>query len=95
MLTNATMCVEITDETMRKATADVTRRLEKAIRFAVKAAIQQGQLPATTHVPTMSAYLLSNAQGILVLGRMGKSKSALNNVLEISLQAFSSNSLAD
>lgn len=89
MLTNATMCVEITDETMQKATADVTRRLEKAIRFAVKTAIQQGQLPDTTNVATMSEYLLSTAQGILVLGRMGKSRAKLTSILEVSLQTFS------
>ena len=67
MLTNATMCVEITDATMRKATADATRRLEKAIRFAVKAAMQQGQLPQTTNVATMSEFLLSTAQGLSLI----------------------------
>lgn len=91
MLTNSTMSVDIADETMRTAMKGVTAKLIRAIRSALKRAATQGLIAPETDVPTMTSYLLSTAQGLLVLGRMGNSRASLRRVMALSLQALETN----
>ncbi len=91
MLTNSTMCVDVADATMRSAIKRVTMKLVKAIRSALNRAVTQGLISQQTDVPTVAWYLLSTAQGLLVLGRMGNSPSSLKRVMVLSLNVICEN----
>jgi len=63
-----------------RGTAQIEERLERARR--------DGDLPAPTDVPALTLFLVSVMNGIAVQAAGGKSRDALNRVVELALTAW-------
>lgn len=85
LLTNSIIELAPHDDEVAEFVRSALNRVERALKDAVDLAVAAGEIPADTDSRAMARFLNSSLHGMVVLGKAAATKSALRDVVKITL----------
>lgn len=85
LLTNTVVELAPRDRQVAALVAAHLGRVEQALHEALNRAVEMGELETAVETDSLASFLLNTAQGVLVLGKAGASRSKLRTIVDVAL----------
>lgn len=85
LLTNSMVELSPHDEEVAVLVRSANKRMLDAIQLTVDQAVEAGEISADTDTKAVARFLNSTVHGLVVMGKNGSSRAALNDIVKVSL----------
>jgi len=87
LMVNSAIELAVHDPEVSESVTDHLARLEAAFAGALRRAHERGEIPKSSNVPALARFLMSTAQGLMVVGKANPDPDLLKDIVDSALRA--------
>jgi len=88
LMVNSAIELAVHDPEVAESVTDHLARLEAAFAGALRRAVERGEIPESSNVPALARFLMSTAQGLMVVGKANPNPHLLADIVDSTLKAL-------